>query len=154
MNKQEIIEAINSTIMPNGQKGITAEALANILVEMANASGGGGAGAVVYVGTADVSTGAFSQTAEQKLHNAEVFQLVKSSESPVSLFVDTSDTYALEGLAVKSYISCTVVMYLSEDSAPLLGLQSEAVMIGGTDVAGNGELMLLPDGTVESMPTE
>lgn len=156
MNKQEIIEAINSTIMPNGQKGITAEALANILIEMANASGEGvgGAGAVVYVGTADVSTGTLSQTAEQKRHNAEVFQLVKKSEGPVSLFVDTSDTYVQEGLVVKAYISCTAVMYLPEDSASLLGLQNEAVMLGGTDVAVNGELMLLPDGKVESMPTE
>ena len=39
MTKNEIIEAINATIAPNNQKGITAESLANILIEMVNASG-------------------------------------------------------------------------------------------------------------------
>lgn len=46
MTKNEIIEAINATIAPNNQKGITAESLANILIEMVNASGEGGAGAL------------------------------------------------------------------------------------------------------------
>ena len=44
MNKVEIIEAINSTIVTNGQKGITAESLANILIEMVESSGEGGSG--------------------------------------------------------------------------------------------------------------
>lgn len=149
MNKQEIIEAINSTIMPNGQKGITAEALANILVEMANASGGGGAGAVVYVGTPDMSTGALSQTDEQKRHNAEVFQLVKNSESPVSLFVDMADPYAQQGLVMKGYRSCVGVMYVPQETASLMGLPNEVVVF---DM--EGEFMLSPNGTVEPIPAE
>lgn len=44
MTKQEIIEAINSTIVANGQKGITAESLNNILNEMVNATPEGGSG--------------------------------------------------------------------------------------------------------------
>ncbi len=45
MTKAEIIEAINATIAPNNVKGITAESLANILIEMVNAAGeGGGSG--------------------------------------------------------------------------------------------------------------
>lgn len=44
MTKQEILEAINATIVTNGQKGITAESLANILTEMTNAAGEGGSG--------------------------------------------------------------------------------------------------------------
>ena len=149
MNKQEIIEAISSTIVANGQKGITAEALANILIEMANASGGGGAGAVVYVGTADVSTGTLSQTAEQKLHNAEVFQLVKRSEGPVSLFVDMADPYAQEGLVMKGYRSCAGVTYVPQETASLIGLPNEVVVF---DM--DGEFLLSSDGTVESMPIE
>lgn len=38
MTKQEILDAINSTIIANGQKGITAESLNNILNEMVNAT--------------------------------------------------------------------------------------------------------------------
>lgn len=44
MTKNEIISAINETIVPNGKKGINALALNNVLVEMANASGEGGSG--------------------------------------------------------------------------------------------------------------
>ena len=44
MTKAEIIEAINSTIVANGQKGITAESLKLILTEMVNAAGEGGSG--------------------------------------------------------------------------------------------------------------
>ena len=46
MTKKEIIEAINATIVPNNVKGITAESLANILIEMVNAEGGSGDGAL------------------------------------------------------------------------------------------------------------
>lgn len=48
MTKAEIIEAIEATIRPNGEKAITAESLANLLIEMANATpeGGGGGGAL------------------------------------------------------------------------------------------------------------
>lgn len=42
MTKQEILDAINSTIVANGQKGITAESLNNILNEMVNATPEGG----------------------------------------------------------------------------------------------------------------
>ena len=44
MTKAEIIEAINSTIVANGQKGITAESLKLILTEIVNAAGEGGSG--------------------------------------------------------------------------------------------------------------
>lgn len=44
MNKDEIKEAIASTIVENGQKGITATALANLLNEIVDAAGSGGTG--------------------------------------------------------------------------------------------------------------
>lgn len=44
MTKQEIIEAINSTIIANGQKGITAESLNLILNEIVDNSGESGSG--------------------------------------------------------------------------------------------------------------
>lgn len=46
MTKQEVLDAINATIVANGQKGITAESLNNILTEMVNAAGEGGSGAL------------------------------------------------------------------------------------------------------------
>lgn len=45
MSKQELLESINSTIVKNGNKGITAETLSNVLIEMVESSGeGGGSG--------------------------------------------------------------------------------------------------------------
>lgn len=45
MAKQDIIDAINATIVENGQKGITADSLRNLLIMMTeNAGEGGGSG--------------------------------------------------------------------------------------------------------------
>lgn len=43
-SKQEVLEMINSTIVKNGEKGISAEVLNNVLTEMVEASGEGGSG--------------------------------------------------------------------------------------------------------------
>lgn len=78
MTKEEIIEAINSTIVANGQKGITAESLANILIEMASATpegGSGGAGGeyldMTKANPDDLESEELSE--EAKAHNAEVY---------------------------------------------------------------------------------
>ena len=42
MTKPELKEAISATITENGQKGITGQALANILNEIVEAAGEGG----------------------------------------------------------------------------------------------------------------
>ena len=51
MNKTELIDAIQQVITPNGKKAISAESLANLLIEMVNATpegGNGGSGQVVF----------------------------------------------------------------------------------------------------------
>lgn len=96
MNKIELIDAIQQVITPNGKKAISAESLANLLIEIVSAipeGGNGGSGQVVfYVGDVDVETFEFTLTAEQKTHNAEMFKIIK--ESPISL----SATYDARGL--------------------------------------------------------
>lgn len=44
MTQEELYEAIDATIAPNGQRGITAESLAALLKEIAANAGGGGSG--------------------------------------------------------------------------------------------------------------
>lgn len=44
MAKQDVLDAINATIVENGQKGITAQALNNVLTMMAENAGEGGSG--------------------------------------------------------------------------------------------------------------
>lgn len=70
MAKQEVLDAINATIAPNGIKGITAQSLNNILTMMTeNAGEGGGSGdgalrvivpELIALGTAMVETGELS----------------------------------------------------------------------------------------------
>lgn len=60
MTKEELKEAIASTIVENNQKGITATALANLLNEIVDAAGEGGSGGAIAVSLAtdvDESTG-------------------------------------------------------------------------------------------------
>ena len=72
MTKAEILEAINSVIVSNDQKGITAEVLANILVEIVNAAPEGHA---VNIGT--IGDGS-DLTLEQKINNAKVYEAAMS----------------------------------------------------------------------------
>lgn len=72
MTKAEILEAINATIAPNGVKGITAESLANILTEIVNAAGEGGAGGE-YLDMTPANPESEELSEEAKAHNAEVY---------------------------------------------------------------------------------
>lgn len=71
MSKSELKDAINSTIIPNGQKGITAESLNNILTEMVDAAGEGGSsggdGGIVRVPFLFMGTSEFTKEAAQSL---------------------------------------------------------------------------------------
>lgn len=150
MNKQEIIEAINSTIMPNGQKGITAEALANILIEMANASGGGGGGVTVYVGMVDAETGAVTLTDEQKALNAEAFRQIKEGNRLV--IVDMSELMSAQyGSQVGASSVAMGAVHFPPETAALLGMPDEFVAFSSEMF---GDVTLLADGTIEIMMPE
>lgn len=75
MTKQEILDAINATIVANGQKGITAESLANILIEMTNAAGESGSGVLSLQYGVDDS-GEYTFTEEQKANNITVYEAI------------------------------------------------------------------------------
>lgn len=150
MNKQEIIEAINSTIMPNGQKGITAEALANILIEMANASGGGGSGVTVYVGMVDAETGAVTLTDEQKALNAEAFRQIKEGNRLV--IVDVSELTSAEyGAQVGASAVAMGVAHFPPEVAAVLGMSDEFVAFSSEMISN---VNLLADGTLVIMMPE
>ena len=142
MTKNEIIEAINATIVSNGQKGITAASLANILLEMVNATT-----LYVYMGSMNMETGELSQTAEQKAHNAEVFQLVKASEIPPTINIDMSEFYeAVVGVLVKCSDVALETMLAPAGMVP--GIEEEVVGLITMDAG----YMLLADGTITNMP--
>lgn len=85
MTRTEILEAINATIAPNGVKGITAESLANILIEIVNAAGEGGAGGE-YIDMTPANPDDLESTElseEAKAHNAEVYNKLLSALNSV-----------------------------------------------------------------------
>lgn len=71
MTKKELKEAIAATITENGQKGITGQALANLLNEIVDAAGeggGGGASNVLYLDAAGYNG--------PNKHNAQIFKTI------------------------------------------------------------------------------
>lgn len=140
MTKEEIIAAIAETIAPNNIKAITAESLANILTEIVNASGA----LMVYIGQVDLETGAMSQTAEQKAHNADVFKAVKSAEAMPAIFVEISEMYSgLTEAIVKASVPSLTNLYVPED---LCGIPDGAVILFVQMM--DTEMALISDGTV------
>ena len=95
MTKEELKEAINATIVENGQKGITAQVLADILNEIVESSGSGGGLSLNSMVNIDMTTFEISITSDPNEANAQVFQKIKEGAAngvayPVNLFMDAS----------------------------------------------------------------
>ena len=109
MTKQEILDAINATIVTNGQKGITAESLANILIEIVNAVGegnGGVGGEYIDMTMANPEDSTSTElTAEAKAHNAEVyiklFQALTNNIGTPYISIPTGDNFNISVSEVK-----------------------------------------------------
>lgn len=107
MTKAEILEAINATIAPNGVKGITAESLANILTEIVNAAGEGGAGGE-YIDMTMANPDDFESdelTEEAKAHNAEVYTKLLTACSSVTAIPMVSVNMGIGGGMYASSVS-------------------------------------------------
>ena len=137
--KEKLIEAINATIVPNDEKAITAESLANLLIEIVSNMGtGSGSGQVVfYAGTPNEDMTEFTLTPEQKAHNAEMFQIVKNSLIALCVSVDVTEFIMmateeeLDFTGVKSNLLGTQTTYMPANVAELEGLSGACVFISG-----------------------
>ena len=156
MTKNEIIEAINATIIPNGQKGITAESLANILLEMVNATPEGGSSSgsgqiVFYMGMPNEDYTEYTLTPEQQAHNAEMAKIIK--ESPVSLAatIDGTDNMIAafppeaDFSGMKYNFISVVTMYAPPILATTMGLPTEGIALAMSDT---DQLFVAMDGSV------
>ena len=135
MTKAEIIEAINATIKPNGEKAITAESLANLLMEMANATpeGGGGSG-VCVVQLGELEDGS-DLTAEQLANNADVYNKVTEAYGYIPVFIMGVPAMVQALEEDGSYTFSFSIAYMSDpETSVLMGL-----------VAG---FALYPDGSI------
>lgn len=156
MTKEEIIEAITSTIVANGKKGITAESLANLLIEMASATheGSGGSGGVLfYTGIPNEDFTQFTLTEEEQSHNAAMYNaFVNSNTVPISF--DMTRYYISmmqsigdlpEGITsenMKKYMTSIETSYIDEETATIL----ESPYFG--ILSGEAGVVVQPDGSI------
>lgn len=156
MTKNEIIEAINATIIPNGQKGITAESLANILLEMVNATPEGGSSSgrgqiVFYMGMPNEDYTECTLTPEQQAHNAEMAKIIK--ESPISLAatIDGVDSIIagfppeVDSSGMKNNWFSAITIYAPPILATAMGLPTEGIVLALSETE---QLFVAMDGSV------
>ena len=173
MTKAEILEAINATIRPNNQKGITAESLANILTEIVNASAesgggsggssGGGSGYYIDFTLADpTNLDSKEVTPEAMAHNAQLYATLMSvynagnmaAVGPVSaIFPDlgiiTSNTVMFDSAAIiVVYALPMELTNLMVSGASLITGESIAAIIGASVTL---VIALMSDGSLQPM---
>ena len=156
----ELYDVIDSNIVPNGVKGITAQGLKNTLYAMADKIGNGGGGnnvgtggLYIYFGIPVIgSDGEIAHTPEQKAHNAEVFKIIKESISIPTISIDSTDYWiysigipdGVDTTGIKMSFISNQVQYITEELAALDG-QTEMVIISGAIIGAFG---LRPDGSI------
>lgn len=174
MTKKEIIEAINATIIPNNVKGITAESLANILIEMVNAEGGSGDGALrvivpdTMMGGMITEYGELSPTSWAEIKEtsgalgidfSEYDEVVEASFAHNADVAQQILAKAREGKGVSVMLDFTpyssAAVEIALQQAPEIGLTVEEVVFGGVQPASvNMQYMKPLPGTEEIAGSE
>lgn len=80
MSKEELIEAINGTLISNEENAITADALRNLLTDIVENSGNGGGGGITFqtgMETDENGDVVPALTPEQIAHNKEQIDILK-----------------------------------------------------------------------------
>jgi hypothetical protein len=140
MTKEELKEAIASTIIENNQKGITATALANLLNEIVDAAGGSAGGLTL---TAGMSLETFLPSSDPNEANALCFRTIMEGAAngvgyPVTLLVDYSF------IAPGMFFSANIDMMMPNDD--FSGLYFESTLL--SQDMGVSTLTLYEDGSI------
>lgn len=147
MTKQEIIEAINSTIVANGQKGITAESLNNVLTEMVNATpeGGSGEGSGVLMLQANMDdAGNLIFTDEQIANNRAIFNHVSEKYGTPQCLPVFFTGYPVSIIThQETTLIASIFMFLWTEPLP------DALTGEGTPIGVTIGLVINADGTIE-----
>lgn len=140
MEKEELVEMINSTINTNGSGAITGESLNLALQAIVETMGtGSGSGAERLWGTFNISSGVtFNVTDEEKALNAQLYTKIVSAlenNQPISVWVkmtDGSATYVLTSVAIIIAESAVGIIFSEGQGELPFGLLSDgSVQIGG-----------------------
>ena len=139
MEKEELVEMINSTINTNGSGAITGESLNLALQAIVETMGtGSGSGAERLWGTFNISPGVtFNVTDEEKALNAQLYTKIVSAlenNQPISVWakgVMENSQVCLTSVAVV-VVNSTVSLAFLVDSLLVFVLSSDgSVQIGG-----------------------
>ena len=143
MTKEELKEAIASTIVENGQKAITAESLANLLNEIVDAageSGGGGTGGG-GTGAGAVTVNVFEETPNET--NAAAYETIING-------LENLTCYPIMVIYVYLIVPVSVYLFDEEVGGILMILDLTAVFEQATYEA----FVLHQDGSVENITIE
>jgi hypothetical protein len=151
MSKEELIEAVNGTLISNEEKAITADALRNLLTDIVENSGNGG-GITFQVGFEINENGSetCTVTPEQIAHNKEQIDILKQLHDegkpipPIALEVIST----MEGMEV-SEIMMYIINILWDTTGTEVpegmpeGLIFPVVSILEVAINGDGTLIIL-----------
>ena len=136
MEKNGLVEMINSTINTNGSGAITGEALNLALQAIVETMGtGSGSGAEKLQGYFDGS--AWQQTEDEKALNAQLYTKIVSAlenDQPISVWAKTttgSGSACLTSTAVSVANSTVMAMFLVADLSAFVLSSDGSVQIGG-----------------------
>ena len=136
MTKEELKEAIASTIVENGQKAITAESLANLLNEMVDASGsGGGAGG----GAVTIMIDDYNIAPNEK--NAEAFATISNAHRN-----GTSVSVMTISLLLEIPLCMPITAYIYDEASDIIILFVDLTFLFG--VHSLIQYTMTSDGTV------
>lgn len=151
MSKEELIEAINGTLISNEEKAITADALRNLLTDIVENSGSGGGGGMTFqisMGISEAGEEVFV-TPEQIAHNKEQIDILKQLHDegkpipPIAMEI----TGTMEGITTSQ-----IMMYITNIMWDITGTEVPegmpeglifpVVLIMETAINGDGTLII------------
>lgn len=146
MANQNVIDAINATIVPNGSKAINADSLRNLLLMMAE-NGGGASAHTIVVKSADMGTS--DLTAEEKANNAAIYAICEecyNSGTPLPIIMcDLSGLYEVMVGARVSYLTAAAsVVFTPTEIEGLIGLVIMPAEFDPMIISADGSLTLMP----------
>lgn len=161
MTKNELIEAINATIVPNGQKAITAESLANLLMEMVNATpeGSAASGGVVFtLGSPNEEFSEFVLSDTEKAHNAAMFVAIANAAVMPCVCVDITGLHiallaqdGINAVGIKVVEPAMEAFYLPEELAEEMDGERRALIDVVIEI---GKFYFYADGTFQIVMNE
>lgn len=143
MTKAEVKEAILATIKSNGKKAITADSLANLLIEILENGGGGNGVPRVWINS--IEGDGVELTPEQLAENADTYKAIVNG---AATFVTGAFTMEEEGGSIMYAAPFEVVCYKMQDETMVMLTYQSVSNIDGELSVNTSEAILQADGTL------